>query len=632
MPQNPETVLNALASSHGWTTSSELSEKLGISDRTVRIHVAAARSVSAPFRVIESSSRGYRLNRAEYAAYLASRGPADVISPRQDRLRAIIRALSSAPAGLSIDSFAGALFVSESTIEADIRKLRLIAANTGVTVGRKGNVVTLSGSWPSRRRLLSEVFRADGAVGYLEHQTAEMNTAAARLRSFKTGVIRWIEKSGRGVNEYGIASVMLHLAIAVDRADHVSDSSGTTEMSAWTEQETRIAELVRDSFHVELVPEDLRYLSGLLETRATTRMEHDLDILPDAAVLAMTRRILASVSETHAVSIGDPQMECRLARHIESLLDRVRARNATRNPLIQSIKFSHPFVFDVAVDIARQIEDEQQVSIVEDEISFIALHLGLTVSPQLREQTRITVALVCPSYYEMADVVKQRIEAEFGNDISITSLISRTDVEAGDLGEDMVISTILSPGAGTNWVEIHPFVTEHDLQAVRAKIALIRKRALNTAAADTLRSVFNPTLTLIDLDATTPASAIAQLGDVMVRHGLVDEDFVNACLEREARSTTDFTAAVAFPHAFNPAGSRTHVAMGFLKTSVNWGGQSVRIVVLSAFGPHNTRSRSPRLDEIVDCFRDVDRMKSVVNSLIDDAALGQILVTRLANI
>lgn len=629
MPQNPDHVIAALLAANSWITSTELALRLGVSERSVRIHVAAARGAAAPYRIIEASNSGYRLNRSEYADYLSSTQPSDLSSPRQDRLRFMIRALTLATDGLAIDKFASELFVSESTVEADIRRLRTIAAGSGVTVGRKGNVLTLSGSGQARRRLLSGVFRADGAVGYLEHQALEMNGAASRMRNFKSGVIGWIESTGRGVNEYGIASVLLHAAIAIDRADQMPSGSPRAS-GAWSEQESLMAALIREHFNAELVEDDLYYLSQLLESRATTHSVVSSGEYLNHATLSLTHQILTAITLEHAITITDPTMEHRLAMHIENMLKRARSDNPTRNPMIQSIKLSHPFIFDVAVDIARHIEAREHVAISEDEISFIALHLGMAIAPLCKAKTSVTVALVCPSYYDMIDVLRQRIESEFGDEITITSLISRMDIDTHDLDEDIVITTLTDTAVAEHWVQIHPFLTDTDLHAIRNQISQVKEHALTNATEDTLRAVFTNAVFISPLDASSPTSAIAQLSDLMYSRKMVDAAFIDRCLERERRSSCDFTTAVAFPHAQGTDPEGTKIAIGLLKSPIRWGAQNVRIVVLVAQAPRADSDAALSLEQIVNCFRDVDRMQSIANNFIENAVLATGLTTQLS--
>lgn len=621
MPKKPAALIDALMRTDGWISSSQLSQTLGVSHRSVRIHVAAARNIASPFRVIESSKSGYRLNKREYDAFMSSARGSRENSPRQDRLRFMIRALSLAPEGIALEWFASELFVSGSTVEADLRKLRTLADGMDVTVGRKENVLILTGTWSARRRLLSSVFRADGAVGYLEHQAMEMNGIAARLRRFKTGVIGWIESTGRGVNEHGIASVLLHVAIAVDRADHHIRAMGERGDHMPESEQKHLAGLIRTHFDVDLLDEDLDYLAELLESRAITHADHASSEADDGTVILMTRRILDAVCTNRGVDIIDPTVASRLGRHIENMLTRARSGYPTRNPFMQSIKFSHPVIYDVAVEISRLIEAEQQVTIAEDEISFIALHLGLAISPKAIAYAPVTTTLVCPSYWDMTDVLKTRIDSEFGADISIVSVVCRTDVDPSELTEDLVLTTFPLPGAPDTCVQIHPFLTDQDRQNIRAKISAIRKRALSATTDNYFRSLVDPTLFIGELTAATPASAIAQLGDLMVRAGVADADFVNDCMEREKRSPSVFATDVAFPHATNARARRTTVGLGILTSPMVWGDQSVRLVALVNFSPTTGESSEIRLDDVVGCFRDLERVKVLASSLINNATM-----------
>ncbi|MFM2412733.1 MAG: hypothetical protein RLZZ587_1066, partial [Actinomycetota bacterium] len=65
-------LLEQLRASDEWLPAATLAERLGVSTRSVRSYVTAAKSAAHPFDIIATSSAGYRLNRDAYFAYRAA--------------------------------------------------------------------------------------------------------------------------------------------------------------------------------------------------------------------------------------------------------------------------------------------------------------------------------------------------------------------------------------------------------------------------------------------------------------------------------------------------------------------------------------------------------------------------------
>ena len=110
-----------------WVAAGELSSLLHVSTRQIRKYVSSLNENETSPLVI-SSNKGYRLNSAQqYLAY-REKGSQNVETP-QTRQNLIIQKLISSQDGIDLFDLADELFVSESTIENDIRSIRKIVSS-----------------------------------------------------------------------------------------------------------------------------------------------------------------------------------------------------------------------------------------------------------------------------------------------------------------------------------------------------------------------------------------------------------------------------------------------------------------------------------------------------------------------
>ena len=87
-----------------------------------------------------------------------------------------------------------------------------------------------------------------------------------------------------------------------------------------------------------------------------------------------------------------------------------------------------------------------------------------------------------------------------------------------------------------------------------------------------------------DLGAATREQAISALAEAMERHGFISsaDNLVAAALEREGVLSTAMDGGIAFPHVRGVEGGGLTLAMGVSRKGIDWDGEKVNIVFLSA--------------------------------------------------
>jgi len=404
--------------------------------------------------------------------------------------------------------------------------------------------------------------------------------------------------------------VLLHVAIAVDRVirrptPKISDVADHTD----TPIRAALAALTRAHFDVELDATDLDYLTKLLTTRVVTPGQNepvqsvvDNYVVPEH--LDTVRRIVGQVGEEYLLDLDDETFMVRFALHVGNLIARAQDNSYSRNPLVKSIKTSYPMIYDVAVFMASQIQREKSITINDDEISYIAMHLGSHLERQSRNEERLSVAIVSPGYYDMHDILRQHIERALGEEVAVEVVVTRTDVDSSDFATDLVLSTIAFKGAGDNVVVIQPFLTENDVENIRRAISRVRRHRRRIRIKDDLLLYFDESLFLRNVQAPDEASMIRVLGDLMVERGIIDESYIDGAIERELLSSTAFTESIAVPHAMAMSATRTSIAIAVNETAMPWGENRVNVIALIAFNSGGRASFQSIFDQFVEVFAD----------------------------
>ncbi|MGB3911524.1 MAG: PTS sugar transporter subunit IIA [Pseudolysinimonas sp.] len=592
-------LLTYLSRSEGWTPASEIAEHLGVSTRTVRSYVTAIKVAAAPLDVIHSSPDGYRLNRDAHAEYAARDRTSAVAGTPRERVTFLVTRLTHAGVELDVHDLADSLFVSSSTIEADLRQVRALAREAGLELVREGDHVRLDGPDAGHRRLVSRLFSDEQAHGLVDLRRVQEAFGIDDLSGFKTDVMAVLERQGYAINEFGLDRVLLHTAIAVERSRGSSLADDAPEPDDAVARD--LDRLVVARFGTRLPAGELAALTTLLTTRAGTRLTPRDEVGEHVAVV---RTIIDHAQEEFLVDLDDDDFLTRLGAHVGNLVIRARDGVGNPNPLARTIKSSYPLTYELAVFVAAEIQREFEITIGDDEIAYIALHIGSHLERRATHGERLTCVLVSPGYHDIADLLQRRILPTLGDEASIDRVLTRTDVDPADLHADLVISTVPWEVRPANVVIVQPLPTDADLDAVRGAITRIRRQRRRRAITDELLLYFDDALFYRDLDERDAESVIRVLGDRMRERGIIDDEYLAGVLDRERISSTAFTEWLAVPHALTMSAKRTAIAIALYENPIPWGDATVQVVALVAFSAKDRASFQTVFEQFVEVFSD----------------------------
>ncbi|HEY6801784.1 MAG TPA: PTS sugar transporter subunit IIA [Agromyces sp.] len=618
MPEKWERFIDVLGQAETWMTAAELADRLGVTTRTIRNYAAQANAGGA---IVDSGPAGYRLDRAAWAARATVPRRASTPAARATR---VIRALIDATDGLDVYETAAANHVSDSTLEADLARVRSRLEGTGLVLVRHGPRITLEGPETARRRLLGALFRDESARGMLELET--LRAAFPEVAAFRSALIDGLAEAGYAPNEYGLNDVLLHTAIALDRVatNHPLDESdaptpapgnriGSSDTADGPLAEL-LARLVAEHFGTAIGPIELSHLTRLLETRAATRTAeaghpdtHDRPVSPR---VPLVRRIAASASSAYLVDLDDEDFIERLALHVDNLVARASDASFSRNPLTSSIKAAYPLIYELAVYIASELARTEGISVNDDEIAYIAMHVGAYLDQRRSRGEVVRVAVSAPAYHDVHTSLAARVRAAVDDDVEIVGSDAADPV-------DLVVAVLTPSTPVERLVVVAPFPTESDLERIRSEVASVRRARRRARLAASLSRYIAPELFVRGLRGLDRDGAIRMLGDRMIAADVIDHAYVDGALERERMSSTAFTEHLAVPHAMTMSARRTAIAIAVDDTPIDWGGAHVNVVALIAFAESGRAEFQEVFDQFVEAFSERENVLRLVQGAAD---------------
>lgn len=612
-------LLSALLRRDEWATAGSLADLLGVTPRSIRSYVVALNVRVPDGDAVTSGPAGYRAGAGAHAA-LRSRTSSE--STPRDRLHTLVRSLLEDPDGIDIYDTAGQLHVSDATLEGDLARVRALLDGTDLVLERDRELVRLRGTEVAQRRLLSRLAHDEMDAASFQPESIRRAIAGSAVPAravgpFKAELVRELGALGYFVNELAISDVLLHIAIAAERVAAGRAMEGTHSAEAEVPGLAAvIGRLSTEHFGVTLGGGDTEHLAMLVLTRVVIPGEGGPGAIAvggvDPAVAAAVRIEVAQAAADYQVDLVDDSFIQRLALHVQNLLRRASEQAWTRNPLTRSLKASYPMIFEVAVSIASGLHDRLGVPIQDDEIAYIAMHIGGRLERSRKSESILTATIVCPGYYELHELLRSSVDRSFGSAIEVVSVLTSVDPEWDDIGTDLVFSTIAPDHPSDRVVRIQPFLSDADVERIQQAASKLRRSRRLMRLREELSRYFSAEAFVYPLEDVGDEAIIRQLGGRLVAAGLIGDDYIENTIARERMSSTAFTDALAVPHALQMTAQRTAIAIGVANGSIAWGSARVQVVALAAFSESDRAAFQTVFEQLVEVFSEQESVLSIV--------------------
>ncbi|GAA1487952.1 BglG family transcription antiterminator [Brachybacterium sacelli] len=575
-----------------------LSRRLGVSTRSVRTYISRLNREHGR-DVVSSSHEGYAIDHAALAA--AGEGtPAPgrrVLSPGE-RLSSLLRSLVTADDGADAYELAEELRVSDSTLEADLTKCRALLMLHQLTLERHGPSLRICGTESAKRRLVRQIMTdaARSRTQFVSVRELAIEASEPSLLTFREGLTRLLADLGLLATENSQHAILAHVAVMVGRVrqghELESPEASPTGDELRHVAARRIAELVESTFELRLPAGEEDYLVGLLDENTTPE---DLSLVvterlaapEDVDHVAVVRQIVDQVGENYLIDLDNERFIGFLSVHARNLVRRAHRRQSAHIPIGQSIKDTHPLIYEIGIFIARRLELALGIEIRADEIGLISFHVGSHFENVYVREQGVRIALISPTYLDLQDSARALLQstiAGFG-EIELVA-VDEAELSQGLPGPDLIVSTVpligLPQTVDRPLVQVGALPSAQDLERVRQVVLEISQDKRRARVGSTLVNLIEPQLYL-DLTATTRDEVLAEMAEALGRAGVVDGEFHRGVLEREAMATTSLGSGVAIPHSMIMGAHASSIAVFVPHEPIDWGGDQVSLVAMMAF-------------------------------------------------
>lgn len=612
MKKKQKELIQYLAKQTDWVDSQALCAVFGLSARMIRNYIKDIRAQYPD--LILSSFKGYQVNHAQLNQ-LADEQPEE--TGEIDILRRLIRSQGS----ISVYDLADELYVSDTQLERLLNSVKTFLSRFQLTIKRKRNRISITGEELNKRKLIHYLIADESFSGFVLVRQIDAFFDDDHLVQIKEQLQNILKANQLQVDDYGFHSILIHLLIIILRVKNnniLYEEENSPQPNALLHREQRAAcqinALILELYHFSLSETELRYFSFILSGNA--RKNSDSLITPDnlanyipAETITVTNQILNDLKDNYCLDAFSEDFKLNFALHINNLLGRASTQTYTQNPLAKSFKEQYPLIYDMAAFVVKELNDYQAFRITDDEIAFIAFHIGTYLEKNAEAQERLTCCFLYANYHNSFEYALQKLNQEFHSLLSITDAISISQTQVIPESCDLVITCVgRLPHLTIPCVEVSPLMAQADLAEIRSVAEKIKVQRQKEKIRDILNIFIGKQLFKKEYYCANALEMIKNLGQECQAMNLCDEDYIEHVLERERLSSTSFKNRVAIPHALSPCAKHPFLSIVSNTKPMQWGDYEVNIIVLIGVSKTDKTMFKMILDSITQLLYEVDHV------------------------
>ncbi|NLM12248.1 MAG: transcription antiterminator [Epulopiscium sp.] len=300
------------------------------------------------------------------------------------------------------------------------------------------------------------------------------------------------KKLGYQLADDAYCSLVVHMAITIKRIKNQGKITIDRKMQQQirdTKEYNIVSELVHSlgkKLNVEFSVSEIVYITMYIKGCGgkDTLFCSDNSMIEDFKLIKIGKEMIriAEIEMGYYLEQNE-KLLIGLVRHLGPAINRIKMNLDIRNPLLQEIKQAYPQLFKVAGECAKVMEKYEEIKVPEEEIAYIAMHLGAAMEHRKKERStkhhRIVVA--CSSGIGASRMLSSRIEKEFPY-VHIVDCISTLNIDNDKLKDqdvDLIVSTVPIPNCNLPVIVVNPLFNKQNKEELEKFLVTIEENNKN---------------------------------------------------------------------------------------------------------------------------------------------------------
>ncbi|MGM0239515.1 BglG family transcription antiterminator [Enterococcus sp. AZ103] len=604
-----------------YLTSQDIALSLEVSGRTVRKYLHLLEDTLKKEQVAEIKAKqgsGYKIiirDKKKFSNFclreIEQEAKAQVlgnVSIANDRQYYILNRLFFEQSNIYVDDIAEELFVSRSTISNELAEIKRLLSPYDIELQSKNNQgIYIVGQEKNIRHFIMSFFFMDR----LQDNMFAFSIYANLLQGINIeGIVMIVldecRKSGLKLSDFIVYNLVLHIGLAIKRIHDgfeidVSLESYLDFNSIEYKTALKIISRIEESDQIHFPKQEAEFITMHLKSRVTGRSALHKEYFDEVEIREQLLRSLVDIDQIGAFDLTKDEILIEgLMVHFLPLLTRLQNQIKIENPLTSEIKSQYADLFTLTVKQLSQMPIFTKYEITDSEWAYIVIHVIAAVE-RFYNHRKARVIVICTTGLGSAQLIRNRLEREFGSKISIEKVISYYEVANQDLSKiDLIISSINLGNITLNRpiLEVSVFLNEEDIQKINQALADLKIMEQKTAITNViqedisekivlLKKCFKPELFYCLTGKPDKEQVLSKLvhGIESIENRSIAEIFFKQIKLRESYSSVVFSNYLAVPHPIEAVTNKAYVAVAVVPEGVIWDGKYDGIQLVFLLSP-----------------------------------------------
>lgn len=519
----------------------------------------------------------------------------------EERTTYLIKRLLLSEGYLKLDDLADELYVSRSTIQNTLKPVKEILNNYDIKLESRPNYgLKITGNELKLRFCMAEYIfdrNDEKSQGLLDPQFSSI--PQEDLDAISDIILRQIKEHHITLSDIAMNNLLIHIAIAYKRIKsgyHVTlYHTDLEEIMEQTEFQVakKIVKEVEATFQVKFPQTEVAYIAiHLLGTKMLSQKNEVVGQVMEEEVFKLVNFALEKIEAELDLGIkDDKELILGLSLHLKPAINRYKYGMNIRNPMLEDIKKNYPLAFEAGIIAGLAIEEETGTEINENEVGYLALHIGAAIERSKLKSGPKRCLIVCASGLGTAQLIYYKLKSQFGRNLDVVGTTEYYKLNQYNLHEvDFIISSIpIAEELPAPVIEVNAIMGDNDLRKIESHI-VDRKEDVDT--------YFRKDLMFLRKNFTTKEAALEFLHKTLYGKGLVDKHFLDAIYERENVAPTAFGNLVAIPHPIAPKSEQTFLAVCTLEKPIMWQDKPVQLICVLSVKKNSQEDLQAMYDQL----------------------------------
>ncbi|MFV0255507.1 MAG: BglG family transcription antiterminator [Erysipelotrichaceae bacterium] len=586
-------------------TSMKLANEFSISERTVRNYVKNLQFIAKENKaeIIAKQGLGYKLNTSnpiEFERFIKRNALNDkdytlekkIIDTSDKRQSYILsKILLKDNEKIYFNKLLDRFSISPSTLNKEINKIKKLLKTYDLSLHNNSyDGLSILGAESDKRAFIIDYFFKEikfNSIQEYAYQTSYFDDMPiAKLIMIVLSECRSLEIK---LSDIIIQNILIHLMLSIKRLSKKIvckkfEIDFPENQNLEVQVATNIIKRIEAEMNFKFPPEEISYLTLHLSVKSNKnflsdsvnfgKIENELDLV-----------LFRLDNENDYNLSNDSILKDSLIEHLKAMMLRISKSVNLKNPLLNDILSEYKDIYDLTKKYLSQMPTLANIEVTDDEYAYLALHFMSSVM-RSQKRTTINVLVICSTGKGSAQLLKNRIQKELGDKLTIVSEIGYFELNDKMLeGIDLIISSIniSSIILGVPTIHVSVFLQENDINKIEEFInkKFNNKTRKNTENICQLKKIENSKIfdyylqidKFFTFKQPTNRDEVVKTLVASLSRG-EKNSFVRKMLDqidlREQMGLIVFSDSVAVPHPAIPFADQAGIAVGVIPNGVHW--------------------------------------------------------------